>query len=60
MEEGKLIKYIFIGIIIGIIIGVYINRKFFKKDEMTTDDLIKALSDKGYWIRIGPKDNKEG
>lgn len=34
--------------------------KFFKRDdEMTTDDLVKALSDKGYWVRIGPRDNKE-
>lgn len=60
-EEGiNIIKQIIVGLIMGIVIGIYIDRKFFKRDnEMTTDDLVKALSDKGYWVRIGPRGNKE-
>ena len=50
--------YILIGFI-GIVAGIYIDRKLLRKDdEMDTDDLVKALSTKGYWVRIGPKDER--
>lgn len=44
--------YILIGVV-GIVVGIYIDRKLFKKgDEMDTDDLVKALSARGYYVKI--------
>lgn len=52
----------YITFILGIIIGIYYGHKTLfqrKAKELTTDDCIKWLSDKGYWVRIGPKDKEE-
>ena len=46
--------------IVGIIIGIFLSR-FFKKDDLNTDECLNFLKEKGYWVRlnIGPKSDKD-
>ena len=50
------------GFGIGFMAGVYVYRYFAKrrKSEMTTEDCVEILKNKGYWVRLNvpPKINK--
>lgn len=47
----------YITFILGIALGAYVYRTFFsKKKELTVDECMQLLKNKGYWVRVGPKD----
>lgn len=52
------------GFGIGFMVGIYIYRYFTKrrKSEMTTEDCVEMLKNKGYWVNLNmaPKKEKGG
>lgn len=52
------------GLGIGFAFGVYTYRWFLKsrkKEEMTTEDCVEMLKNKGYWVRLNaPPSNYKG
>ena len=44
---------IIVSFVLGIAAGMYAYKTlFFKKREMSTDDCVRFLKDKGYWVNI--------
>ena len=54
--------WFFAGFGIGFMVGICVYRYFAKhrKSEMTTEDCVDILKNKGYWVRLNvpPKINK--
>jgi len=55
-----MVMYYVAVFIVGIIVGMYIYKRYInrKNREMTTEDCVRILKDKGYWVNLNVADKK--
>ena len=52
-KKTKMLPELLAAFAVGIVAGLWIGKKYMnRKEELTTEDCVNFLKEKGYWVRL--------